>query len=375
MRLKWDWSAIVAIADQMNCDDDFEFDVNLKERHIDSEMRILDEQLQSGIEISYDDVDTSRGIYSYKGRQVLLYIPDQSRSIESVLAGDLSKAKKFHFCECQTIQKMFREGRKERFHATTNLEGSFEVSGLTIDNQFLQGRARLQVCKHCLQYINYRMYATGSSTNKTKVFNEFSIYDFFVSHSSLFSELPSNLVPKIESSKYTHDWDSISKNVRSQANWTCSKCGVQLSTDRRLLHVHHINGVKNDNRSSNLRALCAVCHKNEHNHGHMKLNSNDIAKIHYLRRLQGITQRLDRDTVVSHVDSSLSDKLQLAIEKHKLPMPELGVKLEGSDYPVDAYWHTKKFAVRLSNHRTETHNGIKIYSLEDFIHYANTMDS
>ncbi|WPU32705.1 HNH endonuclease [Pseudoalteromonas piscicida] len=67
-------------------------------------------------------------------------------------------------------------------------------------------------------------------------------------------------------------------------HYTCEQCGVELSQYKRLLHTHHINGVKTDNSISNLRALCLDCHKKQPKHEHMHVTHNDQLIINQLRR-------------------------------------------------------------------------------------------
>jgi ssDNA-binding Zn-finger/Zn-ribbon topoisomerase 1 len=105
----------------------------------------------------------------------------------------------------------------------------------------------------------------------------------------------------IDKSKYPANWDSISLNVRTEANWKCERCGIanktiiqrkekggwveilivknaegfnestaemkvgklkMLGLTKIVLTVAHLDQDTTNNERSNLAALCQKCHLN-----------------------------------------------------------------------------------------------------------------
>src|SRR5690606_8629747 len=93
--------------------------------------------------------------------------------------------------------------------------------------------------------------------------------------------------------------------------------------NKRLLHTHHINGVKHDNSASNLICLCADCHRKEPFHGHMYIKHTDMQTINRLRAEQGILMSKTWTAVKQHVDPALHGVLHLAQKKLNNP-PSVG---------------------------------------------------
>ncbi len=96
-------------------------------------------------------------------------------------------------------------------------------------------------------------------------------------------------------SRYTRDWQQISRNLREDCGWQCQDCGVYLggsSNERRLLHVHHRDLNPQNNDPNNLEVLCVICHSERPGTGHRRLAgaiSNDGRQweVLNLRRYQG----------------------------------------------------------------------------------------
>ena len=89
--------------------------------------------------------------------------------------------------------------------------------------------------------------------------------------------------------QYTPDWREVSARYKTRVGFTCEICSVDLKDDRDLLHVHHVDGVKTNNRPSNLQALCADCHRKQPDHGRMRVSHADTQRIATLRRKQNLS--------------------------------------------------------------------------------------
>jgi len=76
-------------------------------------------------------------------------------------------------------------------------------------------------------------------------------------------------------------------HYRETRNFTCESCNLNLKQALCLLHVHHINGVKTNNRSSNLKALCIECHSQQPDHQRSTISDENAQRLAKLRRQQG----------------------------------------------------------------------------------------
>ena len=226
--------------------------------------------------------DPEFGLLSYEGRQVVLYIQDQGWNIHAVLA-DGSKGKKVHVADCDTLQEMRRQRRYERYVATNDVSGDFYVTGQDEYRRSVEGQAKLRVCKNCLRKLDYM----GYTRNREQVFKAFEWSELFDTYRSHFTQMPTRRAGVFDGS-YAPGWNLAARGYKEAHDFVCENCRVNLRECRRLLHVHHLNGVKTDNVWSNLKALCANCHVEQPGHEHMRVSTEDANLIADMRRRQSL---------------------------------------------------------------------------------------
>jgi hypothetical protein len=227
------------------------------------EIRVIGRE---GLEIESLDVLTFHddGTLVYKDTRVILYIRDLSFSSRY----NNPAMPRFHVSNCRTLQDMTQRGRGARYVIATREDGIFIVNK-TSDGVEEKGiNAKLDICKNCLSTLNWSGYTSGG--NKSEIFSHFTISDFFKKYpKSLLSEgnrQKDNVAPL---NHYVENWNVLSTALRESKNWKCESCLADMKNQKDQLHVHHINGMKNDNKPTNLKVLCKSCHAKEPGHGHL----------------------------------------------------------------------------------------------------------
>lgn len=334
MKIIMDFSKLKELADSL-VKEKVEFSLDLKEQ----EFEPLDVELSGdGIQINPSEIEIVDGLLSYKGRQVLLYIKDHSRNYDKAII-DGQNGNKFHVAHCKTLQEMINKNRYERYVATNNLSGSFKISASNRPER----EVRLWVCQNCLELLNYKK-SREHYTIKRNNAAAFSVKEFFATYSSNFKYMPQ--YKDTVDIGYVANWENISKLLRSEKNYICDSCTVNLSTQPFLCHVHHRNGVKQDNSQENLQVLCADCHRKAHN-GAMYLKHSDMKIISKLREQQGILYFNDWDDTFNLVDPAIHGALDV-MRKKGYKIPKIAYTIDQSE--VEVAW-------------PEKHQGIAIESL------------
>ena len=238
------------------------------------------EELQRNGSIVIENTDilqklgTVGGLLAFEGIHVTLHICDPNVlrvQLEQVPAEN----PKYHLVECTTLYQMRAAGRFNRYIVSSNKDGKFRVRPMTPNYRREQDEmnAVLLPCKHCLKKL-------GRDDSRPE---EFDLADFFATHASTFRSLPRYTPGTIGAGEYTSDWHKVSTRIRDRAGWKCQECSVNCSNHKELLHVHHIDGNKGNNRTRNLKALCICCHAKQPMHGGMGVSSEARRIISRLR--------------------------------------------------------------------------------------------
>lgn len=264
-------------------------------------LRAIERQLETteGVTVERSEIQTVGPFLTYKGEILaILYIFNSTSSVKSLLENraGLDGPPKFHFTWCQTLDRMTRDKRFERYVLSRSKSNRFMVEGIKIDQDknTRYGKevetvddVRLYPCQNCLNELSYKGFNYGQSReSRYKQMEKFSIQEYLDENDGLLTvmkHLPKTLAKDAKKGGYSKDFPEISRRLREKHNWKCSECGIDMSTKKAGLHVHHVNGQKNDNSESNLRVLCALCHQNVdsfHKTMHIKPDIERFIKTH-----------------------------------------------------------------------------------------------
>lgn len=200
------------------------------------------------------------------GNPFVLYIYDQSGSTYRSRWGynrgyynHGPREYKFHFCWCPTLEKMTAIGRRARYKAKNDIENNLFVANRGSGRD---EKIKMNVCKFCLMTMNYKNYNGNYYPEKEVIHDEFDMILFFEEHAPQHLLRPSH---PFHAGRYTSDWPQVRRKIIEMREGKCEKCGATNN-----LHVHHKNGIKDDNGPANLQVLCKTHHAEQPMHEHMR---------------------------------------------------------------------------------------------------------
>jgi len=231
------------------------------------EAMIWEEIKTKGLDISIEDLrianDGTLEHKDYPGQKMIVYIRDYN---------GFYGLPKFHISWCSTLESMAEGGRYSRYVVSQRTDGLFSVNKILKNKLVKTHEENLNVCKNCLNKLNYSQYSRKNYNSKNIIVANFKVKDFLDKYNTNIILTPEHNEESQPLNEYPKNWNEVSKNYRASKNWICEECGKDMSHDRGNLHVHHINGNKHDLSPSNLQAVCVSCHMNKPMHEHMNSN-------------------------------------------------------------------------------------------------------
>lgn len=246
-------------------------------------------------EIPLAEIQVQGHILTYQGTAIVIYIKDHRSRVKhrfsrhesgytspkEWLAANPGEGNRYHLTWCSTLAQMCEEGRMGRYVKNWDEEkpvingGNQIVSDANgnpvfpIEFDGTDHEIALQACQNCLKII----YQPDSWKKWLSDVKEFKLQEWldkvsatlFCPAEGQFHTIPEYTAGTVPANKYSKNWYQISQKIRRAHNYKCSDCGESYNCRHKgLLHLHHKNMQKGDNRGSNLEVLCVKCHEKRH---------------------------------------------------------------------------------------------------------------
>lgn len=239
---------------------DYEWTTDSYWQHLDTSELLSKLDKTGEVDIPFEKITINKidGTLELNGRKILVYIRDQYSD----------KKYKFHVAHCATLSDAVKNKRYSRYVASVKSEGTFLVNKI-FDNYVEKDlKVKLNVCLNCLTSLNYNGYVDSLKATKNTIYEAFTLDEFFTKYKDTKIVQPKYTDLTAPINDYTSDFRKIADQVKAYYKYKCVDCKRDLSKPeyRRFLHVHHINGRKDDNQFENLEPVCIACHADKPGH-------------------------------------------------------------------------------------------------------------
>lgn len=276
MELKDSFTGLDRIRKRLNAPErTLSFDKAIEQR------RDIERELKTeGILVERNDIESVGPYLTYKGEHLAILYILNSTSPSSELENNTPgySTPKFHLTWCRTLDSMSRKKRFDRYVLSRSPSNLFRVEALERDVHIIRelgerhmlNDVQLFPCQNCLDSLRYKDFSLQTSKgDRLGQVKEFVVREYLDENDgnlTVMRHLPKTLAQNAKNGGYTDDFPEISRSLRAEHNWKCTKCDVDMSDNKAGLHTHHISGVKSDNSRGNLMVLCALCHKGIDSH-------------------------------------------------------------------------------------------------------------
>jgi len=316
-----------------------EFNANTSFEHLD----ILGTTMGREIDIKDIEINLESGsLFEFKGRQVLLFIPNQFNELNLILE-NATKGNRFHIADCSTLIQMKETNRYNKYAVTNNLSGKFTIYHRSNTNEKVE--SKLYVCKNCLEKLNYKNYKDESTRNRNQIFSDFKINEFFETYSTFF-----NYLPNIKNNE-----EILNRNpstIIKKKNYVCETCNTDFKNNSKL--------IVNDNKK---RVICVDCYRKVKDHKTTFITNPELKEIYKERTKQNKSIIQNWDDVYKYTDISIHGYIHRLKRSYKPPTYIGYILPTNENIILDMVWITEKKKSALVTKKTEEHNKLTDWNI------------